>query len=143
MNKLQAVQRSLLGIMMGLPLTVAAQVAVISHPGTTITGAKADQIADVFMGKSDAIGAATGLKPVDQNEGSPVREAFYKTAAGRDSAQMKAYWARLTFTGKAKPPQAFASDAEVKKHVAATPGAIGYVSAGAADSTVKLVLTVQ
>lgn len=126
-----------------LPTLTFAQVAVIVHPGTTISGAKADQIADVFLGKTDAVGGASNLSAVDQTEGSPTRDAFYKAAAGRDAAQLKAYWARLTFTGKAKPPQALASDAEVKKHVASKPGAIGYISAAAADSSVKVVLTVQ
>lgn len=133
----------LLGALLGVPLLAAAQVAVITHPGTTIAGAKAEQIADVFLGKGDAVGGASGLKPVDQAEGSSVRDSFYKSAAGRDAAQLKAYWARLTFTGKAKPPPALGSDAEVKKQVASTPGSIGYIAASAADASVKVVLTVQ
>lgn len=120
-----------------------AQVAVIVHPSVALSGAKADQIADVFLGKTDAVGGASNLTPLDQAEGSAVRDAFYKAAAGRDAAQLKAYWARLTFTGKGKPPQALANDAEVKKQVAAKPGAIGYISAGAADGSVKVVLTLQ
>lgn len=126
-----------------LPAMAVAQVAIIVHPSTSISGAKADQIADVFLGKTDAVGGASNLTAVDQAEGSPSRDTFYKAAAARDAAQLKAYWARLTFTGKAKPPQALANDAEVKKHVASKPGAIGYISAGAADSSVKVVLTVQ
>ncbi|WP_295082187.1 hypothetical protein [Roseateles sp. PN1] len=126
-----------------LPSLGLAQVAVIVHPSMSISGAKAEQIADVFLGKSDAVGGASNLTAIDQAEGSAVRDSFYKAAAGRDAAQLKAYWARLTFTGKAKPPQALANDAEVKKQVAAKPGAIGYISAGSADSSVKVVLTVQ
>lgn len=124
-----------------LAQAATAQVAVIVHPSVNLSGAKPDQIAEVFLGKTDAVGGVSGLQPVDQAEGSATRDHFYKAAAGRDAAQLKAYWARLTFTGKAKPPQALASDAEVRKHVAAKPGAIGYVAAAAADASVKVVLT--
>lgn len=144
MPKLHHLMRSFgLAALAAMALPVAAQVAVVVHPGTAISGAKADQLADVFMGKTDAAGGASGLTPVDQAEGAAVREQFYKLAAGRDAAQLKAYWARLTFTGKAKPPQALGSDAEVRKHVATHPGAIGYVSAGAVDGSVKVMLTLQ
>jgi hypothetical protein len=41
------------------------------------------------------------------------------------------------FTGKGSMPKSFASDAEILKYVAKTPGAIGYVSAGADAAGVK------
>src|SRR5574343_621246 len=43
------------------------------------------------------------------------------------------------FPGGAKPPKELGSDDEVLKFVAATPGAIGYVEAGKANSSVKVV----
>lgn len=53
---------------------------------------------------------------------------------------MKAYWSQLMFTGKAQRPRKVSGDAAVKSAVAGTPGAIGYISAGAVDGSVKVVL---
>ena len=57
---------------------------------------------------------------------------------GKSSAQVKAAWSRLVFSGKATPPKELASSAEVKKFVAANPDAIGYVEKSAVDATVKV-----
>lgn len=58
---------------------------------------------------------------------------------GRSGAQLTSHWARLVFTGRAKAPEDLADDAAVKAKVASTPGAIGYISDGAVDGTVKVV----
>jgi ABC-type phosphate transport system substrate-binding protein len=47
------------------------------------------------------------------------------------------------FTGKATPPKALPSSADVVKAVAADPNAIGYVEKAAVDDTVKVVLEVK
>jgi ABC-type phosphate transport system substrate-binding protein len=52
---------------------------------------------------------------------------------------MKAYWSQLTFTGKAQPPRQVSGDAAVKAAVADNPSAIGYISDGAVDGSVKVV----
>jgi hypothetical protein len=59
---------------------------------------------------------------------------------GRSAAQLRATWARITFTGKGTPPKELKSDADVKAFVAADPKAIGYVDASAVDGSVKAVL---
>ena len=62
-------------------------------------------------------------------------------ALGKTSAQVKAAWSRLTFSGKATPPKELGSSAEVKKMVAANPNAVGYIEKSAVDGTVKVLLS--
>jgi hypothetical protein len=76
----------------------------------------------------------------DQPEAAGIRGDFYQKATGRSVAQVRATWARITFTGKGTPPKELKSDADVKAFVAADPRAIGYVDASAVDSSVKAVL---
>ena len=45
------------------------------------------------------------------------------------------------FSGKGKPPQEMASDADVLAYIAANPNAIGYVDANSVDSTVRVIKT--
>ena len=96
-----------------------------------------EQIANIYLGRS------LNYKPVDLPDSSATRTDFYKKATDRDSAQVKAAWARLMFTGKGQPPKVLASAAEVKKAVAADPQSVGYIDRADVDSTVKVVLTLN
>ena len=93
-----------------------------------------DQVANVYLGRN------TALQPVDLPESSDVRQNFYKKATGRDAAQVKAVWTRLTFTGGGQPPKEVPDDAAVKKAVASDAKAIGYIKKASVDSSVKVVL---
>jgi len=121
----------------------SAQVAVIVNPKSSITSLTADQAAGIFMGKSNTLPNGATAAAADLPESNPAREQFYTKAAGKTAAQVKATWARLTFSGKATPPRELPSAAEVKKHVASHPDAIGYIEASAVDGSVKSVLTVE
>lgn len=112
----------------------AQSVAVIVNPKNA-SAPSSEQIANIFLGKSN------DLVGVDLPDGNGVRDAFYQKVTGKDGAQLKAYWAKLVFTGKAQALKEFSSDAEVKKYVAANPTAIGYIDKGAVDGSVKVVLT--
>ena len=114
---------------------VYGEVVVVVNPQSAAASMTADQVADVYLGKSSS------LSPVDLPESSEVRTEFYKKIAGKDSAQVKAVWARLVFTGKATPPKEVASSADVKKAVAGDAKAIGYMEKSAVDGTVKVVFT--
>lgn len=114
-----------------------AEVVVVVHPSNPASAMSAEQVADVFLGKS------TALAPVDLPESSPVRGEFYQKVTGKDAAQVKAMWARLIFTGKATPPKEVGSSADAKKAVAADPKAIAYIEKGEVDGSVKVVFTAQ
>jgi hypothetical protein len=94
-----------------------------------------DQVADVYLGRSSA------LKPLDLPEANLSRDAFYKKATDRDTAQVKAVWARIIFTGQGQPPKQLPDAAAVKKAVASDPKMIGYIEKSDLDPSVKVVLS--
>ena len=108
-----------------------ADVAVIVSAKSTAATMSADEVSQIYLGRSKA------MKPIDN---TPVRSQFYSKVTGKDEAQVKAIWSKLVFTGKASPPKVLASDADVVKAVASDPSAIGYVDKGAVDSSVKVLL---
>ncbi|WP_374316534.1 hypothetical protein [Aquabacterium sp.] len=120
-----------------------AQVAVIVSPKSSVTSLTSDQAAAIFMGKTNTLPNGSVAQAADLPESSNAHEIFYSKAAGKTSAQVKATWARLTFSGKATPPRELGSAAEVKKFVAGNPDAIGYIEKSAVDGSVKVVLTVE
>ena len=116
-----------------------AEVAVITHPSTAST-LNAKQVKSIFLGKSKKFPDGSAAIPVDQNEGSTMREAFGSKVLGKSQAQLKSFWSKRIFSGKGTPPNTLAGDAEVKAWVAKTPGAVGYIDGAAVDGSVKVLL---
>lgn len=112
-----------------------AQIAVVVNPGAGALSK--DQIANIYLGRN------ADFKPYDLSEGSATRSQFYQKVTDRDTAQVKAVWSRLVFSGKAQPPKELSDSAAVKKAVAADPKAIGYIEKSAVDSSVKVVLSLD
>jgi ABC-type phosphate transport system substrate-binding protein len=125
----------LTALLLGAHSGYAADLVVIAHPSAGPM--TKDQVADLFLGKGQA------LTPVDHSDGSPLYAEFYRKAAGRDVAQVKATWARLVFSGKAQAPRQLPDSAAVKRAVAADPKAVGYIEKSAVDSSVKVVLSLD
>ncbi|WP_218642685.1 hypothetical protein [Colwellia sp. UCD-KL20] len=58
----------------------------------------------LFRGKTKYLqGKKIELSDWPQNNN--IRHEFYQKLLGKDLAQMNAYWARLSFSGKARPPK--------------------------------------
>jgi hypothetical protein len=144
MNNKQQLIRSLAllaGVFMGG--LAQAQVAVIVNPKSAAASMSADQVSNIFLGKSNTLPGGASALAADLPESSAVRDQFYSKVTGKQAAQVKAAWSRLVFSGKATPPKELASAAEVKKYVAANADAIGYIEKSAVDGTVKVVLSVD
>lgn len=122
------------------PVLAMPDVVVIGNSGLPVDSITADEAQTIFLGKGDTIKGGTRVTVVDQNEGAAVRSEFYQKVAGKNEQQLKAYWAKLVFTGQATPPKALADDKAVKAWVSSTSGAIGYISSGSVDSSVKVLL---
>lgn len=119
----------------GCATLAQAEVAVIVNAGASAAPAKAD-VANIFLGKDKS------LKGVDIKDWTPTKQKFYAGVTGKDEAQLKAYWSGLVFTGKGQPLPTAADDAAVVAKVGAAADAIGYVDAGAVNSSVKVLFTV-
>lgn len=117
-----------------------ADVVVIVNPKNPAANMTAEQVAAIFLGNSTTFPDGGAVALADQPEAAGIRGDFYQKATGRSVAQVKATWARLTFSGKGAPPKELKTDADVKAFVAGDPKAIGYVDSSAVDGSVKAVL---
>jgi ABC-type phosphate transport system substrate-binding protein len=126
---------------LGLPATyaVADVVAVVSST-SPITNLTTAQVADIFLGKVSRFPNGALATPIDQAQGSQIREEFYASYTGKSSAQIISYWAKIIFTGRGQPPKAAASTTEVRKLLAANPQAIGYIERREVDSAVRVLV---
>jgi ABC-type phosphate transport system substrate-binding protein len=118
----------------------AGGVTVIANKAFPAASISKADLKDVALGDKTAVGGAAVTFVTLESGGA--HEDFLKTFVEKSGLQFANYWKQMIFTGKGKPPKAFKSEAELVEFVAATKGAIGYVSAGADTSAVK-VLSVQ
>ena len=138
--------RTLLRILLGASLTLAGaaasgQVAVVVNPKSPLASMTAEQVSGIFLGKSNTLPSGATALPTDLPDSVAAREIFYTKVTGKSTAQVKAAWSRLVFSGKATPPKELGSSADVKKFVASNPDAIGYIEKSAVDSSVKVVFS--
>jgi len=58
----------------------------------------------LFRGKAKSL-QGKRVELSDWPNGNEIRSEFYQLLLGKDIAQMNAYWASLSFSGKARPPK--------------------------------------
>ena len=113
----------------------AQELVVIVNPAAPAINV--EQVMDLYLGRG------SGWTPLDQVATSPIYIEFYKKAIGRDTAQIKAIWSKILFTGRGLPPKQLPNSEAIKKAVAANPNAVGYIEKSLVDASVKVVLTVN
>jgi len=126
-----------LALLLASQSAVADVVAVVSakSPVTTLTRS---QVADLFLGKLTRFPGGSPAVPIDQGEGTATRDEFYASFASKSAAQVKAYWAKIIFTGRGQPPRTATNDAEIKKLLAMNPQAIAYLDRSAVDASLRV-----
>jgi ABC-type phosphate transport system substrate-binding protein len=116
----------------------AADVVAVVSAKSAVSALSKTELRDIFLGKVSRFPDGTIATPVDLTEGSLERDEFYQKLVGKSPAQIKAYWSKLIFTGRGLPPKTVASTQEMKKHLADSPAAIGYLERSAIDGSLKV-----
>jgi ABC-type phosphate transport system substrate-binding protein len=123
MNLVRAAWALTLTLLALSPLAACAG-EVIANAGVLLS---ADEIRDVFLGEKQFAGS---LKLIPVDNGS-LRGEFLAKVLQTDERKYAARWTRKSFREGMAAPAIKGSDAEVIAFVRSTPGAVGYVSAGA------------
>lgn len=132
--------RYLIFICLLLSWSASANIAVIVHPSNTSEISRGD-LNRIFSGKLGTFSNGNAIVPINQIEGSPALMRFNDLVLKKNSAQIKAYWSKLVFTGKGTPPQELKNDEEVLAFVASNPNAIGYINPDKVNDSVKVIET--
>lgn len=136
---MRIIRASMMAAILGLAAASAsADIVVIVNPKNPASSLTADQISAMYLGTTTTFPDGGAVALADQAESAGIRNDFYQKATGRSVAQVKATWARITFTGKGTPPKELKSDADVKAFVAGDAKAIGYIDSSAVDGSVKV-----
>jgi len=117
---------------------VNAEVEIIVHPSNA-TSLDKDSIQRIYLGKTRAFPGGGEAVPITLPSADAATEDFTSNVLSRTPQQLKAYWAKMVFTGKGTPPREVANAEEMKKLISSNPSLIGFIPAGSADASVKVV----
>ena len=117
-----------------------ASIAVIVNPTNDATLSN-KEIQRIFLKKAKKYPNGLSAIPVTQTPDANITSQFNKAVLNKSDSQVKAYWAKLGFTGKGKPPQKAADNAAIKSMIANNPSMIGYIDDSMVDSSIKVIAT--
>jgi ABC-type phosphate transport system substrate-binding protein len=137
-----SVALAVLALLIPLPV-LAAGLVVVAGAHSPIPHLSREQVADLYLGRVTTLPGGTNAQLLDLPASSAEREAFYDQIAGKSVSQIKAYWAKMSFTGKGIPPKQLSSAADLKKMLARKAGAIAYLAESELDGSVKVLCEIQ
>ena len=71
-------------------------------------------------------------------KGGAAADEFLRTAVEMTSGQFNNHWRRLVMTGGGTPPKSFEKEEDLRRFVAETPGAVGFIDQSVVDATVSV-----
>jgi ABC-type phosphate transport system substrate-binding protein len=117
-----------------------ADLVVVVNANSGVERLSQDEIVNIFLGRYRQLPSGLSALPIDQPANQPLKAQFYRKLVNKDLAEINAYWARLTFSGKTSPPRQAANTGEVVPWIVRTPGAIGYIERSMADPRLRIVM---
>jgi hypothetical protein len=114
----------------------AQDVVVVANKGVQISEISDADLHAIFMGTRTRFADGSHAVPVTL-KGGPAHEVFLKNHVGESPEEFRTQWRKEIFTGQGAMPKAFDSESALIEYVAATPGAVGYVSRISSQDEVK------
>jgi ABC-type phosphate transport system substrate-binding protein len=121
-------------------ITIAEEIIIVNKT-VTISSIDSETIQNIYLGRKNQWDNGSKIYPV-MLDGGQTHENFITNVVKKTSGQFSAFWKKAIFTGQGKPPQTFASEAELVAYVAQTDNAIGYIDSSTPHNNVN-VLTVK
>ena len=101
---------------------------VIVNQDSTLSELDQKQVMSIFLGRARNFPNGRVAKPFDHEMGSRIRELFFERLTGKQISDIDAYWARLSYSGRAFPPKNLNSVNEILEEVRRNKNAISYVN---------------
>ena len=103
---------------------------IIVNPANNIDSIDRSFLSDVYLKKVATWRNDGTVRPVQLSRRFALREQFTREVLKKSPSQLRSYWNRQIFSGKAVPPPDLESEDDVIRFVLANKGAIGYVASG-------------
>ncbi|MBS0346955.1 MAG: hypothetical protein JSR69_10875 [Proteobacteria bacterium] len=111
-------------------------VASVRSAGIELNHERAENL---YLGHTTTLADGTPIKLIDLPNGV-LRDDFYLKLTGKNPAQIRAYWSRQVFTGRALPPREAGSVAEARQWLTDIPNLIGYLERADVPAGARILL---
>jgi hypothetical protein len=91
------------------------------------------------LGRFRSLPSGETIEPIDLPADNAARIAFYRHLANKSVAEINAYWSRLIFSGKARPPVQEADIERLTQKLLADHLRIGYLDKAQVDKRLRIV----
>jgi hypothetical protein len=110
---------------------------MIVHPGVGVTAITTNEARLYLTMRLKTWPNGVPVKVFVLPDEDPLHRRFATAVLGLYPYQLRRVWDRQLFSGTGQAPTTVASEAEMMRRVAATPGALGYVGSVPADAPVR------
>jgi hypothetical protein len=94
---------------------------------------------DLFMGKYSAFPNGKEATPIDVELDTELKTQFYEALVGLPLARVNAYWSRLKFSGRVKPPAIEQTLDDVQQRLEQDESALAYIYESHVTNKMKVV----
>src|SRR5580658_8106270 len=128
-----------IGLLVASATFAGAAPVIIANKNLEKEKLDASTVKSVFLGKKVAWDTGGRVMLAVLRNGA-VADDFLKASVDMNTSGFNNLWRRLAMTGGGTAPKSFESEEELRKYVAETPGAVGFVDSANVDASV-VVLT--
>lgn len=115
------------------------KIVVVTNLNNDVQVLDKKEIIDLFMGKYSAFPNGRQATPIDIELNDELKGQFYKSLVGLPLARVNAYWSRLKFSGRVKPPAIEQTMEDVKQRLEDDESALAYVYESYVTDKMKVV----
>jgi|HubBroStandDraft_5_1064220.scaffolds.fasta_scaffold645507_1 hypothetical protein len=128
-----------IGLLVASAAIAGAAPVIIANKSLEKEKLDASTVKSVFLGKKVAWDTGGRVMLAVLRNGA-VADDFLKASVDMNTSGFNNLWRRLAMTGGGTAPKSFESEEELRKYVAETPGAVGFIDSANVDASV-VVLT--
>jgi len=121
---------------------VSADLVLVANPSSGIEHLTKSDVINIYLGRYRRLSTGSTAVPIDLTESSGNAEnkaTFYRQLVNKNLAEINAYWSRLVFSGKTRPPKQVSNVDEALTFVANNQNALAYVDRSSVNSKVIIV----
>lgn len=119
-----------------LPAAIAAEQALIANTSVAQDALSLNTTRLIFSMLLDRWPSGDGVRVFVLPDDNPAHRAFSKDLLHLYPRQLRRVWDRQLYSGTGQAPETVETQEEMRRRVAETPGAIGYLSRPMIDETV-------
>jgi ABC-type phosphate transport system substrate-binding protein len=129
----------LIGGLSAASIVSSNELVLVVHKDNPTSTLSRSQLIDLYMGRYVAFPNGERAVPVDIEDDLQTREKFYDYLVGIPLARVNAYWSKVKFSGRARPPTQKKDEKAILNFVMKTENAIAYVHESSVTDDVKIV----